>query len=96
VLSACVDFLFLLEEVCCVACALKQGFFISWDETKTTCESWRDERAKSAHKKGESLILRKATFWSLECRRWETPHLGTISFLLFNLFYFLLFSFLLE
>ena len=53
----CVDFLLLFEEACCVACALKQGFFISWDETKTTCESWRDEQAKSAHKKGESLIL---------------------------------------
>ena len=35
----CVVFLLLLEEVGCVACALKQGFFISWDETKTTCES---------------------------------------------------------
>ena len=53
----CVVFLLLLKEAGCVACALKQGFFISWDETKTTCESWRDEQAKSAHKKGESLIL---------------------------------------
>ena len=67
-LSACVDFLLLLEEVCCVACALKQGFFISWDETKTTCESWRDEQAKSAHKKGESLILKKSNILEFEVR----------------------------
>ena len=66
-LSACVDFLLLLEEVCCVACALKQGFVISLDETKTTCKSWKEEQAKSAHKKGENLILRKQCLGSSRC-----------------------------
>ena len=67
VLSACIDFLLLLKEanVCCL-CG-KARFFISWEETKTTCKSWRDEQAKSAHKKGEDFILRKQHFESSMC-----------------------------
>ena len=65
----CVDFLLLLEEasVCCLF--IKKGFFISWKETKSTCKSWRDEQAKSAHKKGKDFITKEATFWRFEVRK---------------------------
>ena len=66
----CEDNLLLLEEADFCSLWNNVRFFISWEETMTTCKfAWRDEQDKSAHKKGKSLIfIKKATSLSSKCR----------------------------